>query len=74
MPLEPADASLAVVPKSQTIASEILRLAREGDVPLRPDPALAESLATLDIGRSVPPELFRAVAEVLGFLQEMNGK
>ena len=57
-----------------TPAEEILRLAREHDVPLRQDPALAGALASLDIGMTIPPELFRAVAEVLSFVCKMNGK
>ena len=56
------------------VAEEILRIARENDVPLRHDPALAGALATLDIGAQIPPELFRAVAEVLAFVYKMNGK
>lgn len=56
------------------LADEILRVARENDVPLRRDPALAGALATLDIGRQIPPELFRAVAEVLAFVYKMNAK
>ena len=56
------------------VAEEILRVARENDVPLRQDPALAGALATLDIGRQIPPELFRAVAEVLAFVYKMNAK
>ena len=56
------------------VAEEILRIARESDVPLRQDPALAGALATLDIGAQIPPELFRAVAEVLAFVYKMNGK
>jgi len=56
------------------VADEILRIARENDVPLRHDPALAGALATLDVGQQVPHELFRAVAEVLAFVYKMNGK
>lgn len=56
------------------VAEEILRIARENDVPLRQDPALAGALATLDVGQHIPPELFRAVAEVLAFVYKMNGK
>ncbi len=56
------------------VAEEILRIARESDVPLRQDPALAGALATLDIGSQIPPELFRAVAEVLAFVYKMNAK
>ena len=54
------------------LADEILRIARENDVPLRQDPALAGALATLDVGRQIPPELFRAIAEVLAFVYKMN--
>ena len=73
--LNNGDMAPCVVAKGQgVIAEEILRLAREHDVPLRQDPALAGALATLDIGTSIPPELFRAVAEVLAFVYQMNGK
>jgi len=69
------DAAPTIVAKGQgMVADEILRRAREHDVPLRQDPALAGALASLDIGQSVPPELFRAVAEVLAFIYKMNGK
>ena len=56
------------------IAAEILRIARDHDIPLRQDPALAGALATLDVGGQIPPELFRAVAEVLAFVHQVNGK
>ncbi len=55
-------------------AEQILRLAQEHGIPLRRDPALASALSTLDLGTSVPPELFRAVAEVLAFVYKLNGK
>lgn len=55
-------------------ADEILRTARDHDIPLRQDPALAGALASLDIGRQIPPELLRAVAEVLSFVYKVNGK
>ena len=57
-----------------TVADEILRIARDYDIPLRSDPALAGALATLNVGQKIPPELFRAVAEVLAFVHKMNGK
>ena len=56
------------------VGEEILRLARRHDIPLRQDPALAAALSQLDPGVSVPPELFRAVAEVLAFVHRVNGK
>ena len=60
--------------QQNSVADEIRRIARENDVPLREDPALAEALATLSIGEGIPPELFRAVAEVLAFVCRVNGK
>lgn len=60
--------------QQNSVADEILQIARENDVPLRDDPALAEALATLSIGEGVPPELFRAVAEILSFVSRVNGK
>lgn len=56
------------------LAAEILQIARENDIPLREDPALAEALATLSVGERVPPELFRAVAALLAFVCRVNGK
>ena len=57
-----------------SVADEILRLARDHDIPLRHDPVLAGALATLDIGSQIPPELFRAVAQVLAFVYSVNRK
>ncbi len=72
---EEGDFSPRVVATGQGyLAEEILRLARENDIPLRQDPALAGALATLDVGAQIPPELFRAVAEVLAFVYKMNGQ
>ena len=55
-------------------AERILKIAREHDIPLREDAALAGALAQMDVGASIPPELFRAVAEVLAFVYRMSGK
>ncbi len=54
-------------------ADDILRIARENDVPLRSDPALVGALATFDVGFQLPPEMYRAVAEVLAFVYGLEG-
>ena len=63
-----------LIVRQETAAEEVLRLARDHDIPLRQDPALAGALATLDIGGQIPPELFRAVAALLAFVYNVNGK
>jgi flagellar biosynthesis protein len=56
------------------IAEKIIALAREAGVPIHEDRDLAAMLAALDIDMEIPPELYRAVAEVLAFLYQLNKK
>jgi flagellar biosynthesis protein len=55
------------------IAERILAVADEHGVPIHRDPALAEALAGLELDREIPPALFAAVAEVIGFLYRLQG-
>jgi flagellar biosynthesis protein len=54
------------------IADRILAAAHEAGVPVRHDPALAEALATLDLGDEVPPALWAAVAETLAWAYRLD--
>lgn len=54
------------------VAERILEAARAAGVPVREDPALAEILGRLDPGEEIPPETFRAVAEILAFLYRLD--
>jgi flagellar biosynthesis protein len=56
------------------IAEKILETAREHNVPLQEDAALATALSKLDIGREIPKELYVAVAHVLAFAWSIAGK
>ncbi|MGD8430318.1 MAG: EscU/YscU/HrcU family type III secretion system export apparatus switch protein [Ectothiorhodospiraceae bacterium] len=56
------------------VAEEIMRLAQEHDVPLRPDRDLVEVLAQVDLNREIPEMLYRAVAEVIAFAYFVKGK
>jgi flagellar biosynthesis protein len=58
---------------SGELAQRILALARAHDVPVREDPDLLELLAACDLGQEIPSELYRVVAELLAFLQRLNG-
>lgn len=50
------------------IAKRILELAEEHGVPIHRDDSLVEILSKLDLGYEIPPETYRAVAEILAFL------
>ena len=56
------------------LAEKIIAVARENDIPLYEDKSLVQVLDALDIDMNIPPELYRAVAEVLIFIYRLNGK
>ncbi|MEC4684954.1 MAG: EscU/YscU/HrcU family type III secretion system export apparatus switch protein [Nitrospirota bacterium] len=69
------DAAPKVVARGRGwLAERIIALAREHGVPIHEDKALVEILSTLDMYEETPPELYRAVAEVLTFIYKMNGR
>jgi flagellar biosynthetic protein FlhB len=54
------------------IAARIRELAREHSVPLVENPPLAQALYKhVDVGREIPPNLYRAVAEVLAYIYKL---
>jgi flagellar biosynthesis protein len=56
------------------IAERIIETAREHNVPLQEDAALASALSRLDLGREIPRELYVAVAHVLAFAWAITDK
>ena len=54
------------------VAERIIELAREEGVPISEDPDLVGALIQLDFDEEVPPELYKAVAEILAFAYRMN--
>lgn len=56
------------------IAEKILDLAEKEGIPIAEDPDLVTALAQLDLNYEIPPELYRAVAEILAFAYRINNK
>lgn len=56
------------------VAARIVQTAREHNVPLQEDAALAATLSRLELGREIPRELYVAVAQVLAFAWGVAGK
>ncbi len=56
------------------IADKILEVAKEHNVPLKQDSQLVEVLSAIDLNREIPPELYKAVAEILAFVYRMSKK
>ena len=49
-----------------------LRPGQKKDVPFYQDNKLAETLSKLQIGDTIPPELYDVVAEILVFVDDMD--
>lgn len=54
------------------VADRIIEKAKEAEVPLYEDSKLAGTLAKLEIGEMIPPELYDVVAEILVFVSDMD--
>lgn len=54
------------------VADEIVRIAKENDIPLHQDAGLVEALARLDITDVLPRELYAVVAEVLAYVFRLD--
>jgi flagellar biosynthesis protein len=68
-----ADHAPRVVAKGKGyLADKIIDVAREHDIPMYKDKNLVQVLEALDLETEIPPELYRAVAEVLAFIYRLN--
>ena len=69
------DKSPRVIAKGRGgIAEKIIAVAEANNVPLYEDKNLIQVLEALELETEIPPELYRAVAEVLAFIYRLNEK
>jgi len=75
-PMEKETLLIACVAKGvDALALRIRALAEENDVAVVENPPLARALhATVEIDEPVPPEHFKAVAQVIGYVMRLQGK
>lgn len=56
------------------LADKILELARQHKIPIRQDKNLIQILSRLDLNQEVPPEVYKAVAEILAFIYRLSNR
>ena len=56
------------------VAENILELAKKSTIPVYQNKTLVNMLMALDIDREIPPELYRAIAEVMAYVYRMDKK
>ena len=66
------DAPTVIASGKGALAEKIIEKAQEAAVPIHEDSKLAETLSNLEIGESIPPELYEVVAEILIFVDAMD--
>ena len=72
---EEADAPIVIAKGADYLAQKIKEIARENNVEIVENKPLARMLyANVEVGEMVPPELYKAVAEVLAYVYHLKGK
>lgn len=67
------DGAPKVVAKGKGIVAEkIVEIAKEAGVPILEDRDLVEFLIALDVGEEIPPNLYKAVAEILVYVYKIT--
>lgn len=56
------------------IAQKIIQLALDNDIEIRQDADLIQILRAVDIDEEIPLEAFAAVAEIISYIYQQNGK
>jgi flagellar biosynthesis protein len=56
------------------IANNIIKIAQDNDLPIRKDEDLVELLSKLDIDKEIPPNMYKAVAEIFSFIYDITKK
>lgn len=73
--VEDEDAAPRVIAKGRgSVAEQILKIAKENDVPDYEDGELVRLLENIDLDAEIPHELFYAIAEVLVFIYQLEKK
>jgi len=53
-------------------AKNIIKIAKKKGIPIQEDKDLVEMLSKIELDREIPPNLYKAVAEVFIFLHKMT--
>ncbi|MES1147800.1 MAG: EscU/YscU/HrcU family type III secretion system export apparatus switch protein [Bradyrhizobium guangdongense] len=68
-------AAPVVVAKGKgAIGAKIVEIAKAHDIPIEENEVLAGALSKVELGEEIPPDLYKAVAEVLVFVLRLSGR
>ena len=53
-------------------ASNIIKIAKEKNIPIKKDEDLIELLSQIDIDKEIPDSMYKAVAEIFSFIYDLS--
>ena len=59
---------------SGEVAKKIIEMAKKSDIHMQEDASLVSNLMDIDLGESIPPQLYAVIAEILLLLEELDEK
>lgn len=65
-------APLVVASGRGALAQALVKKALDLDIPIHPDGELAELLGDVEVGRSIPEELYEVVAQIMAMVYRMD--
>lgn len=69
------DSAPIVTAKGQgTTASNIIKIAKDNNIPIQKDEDLIELLSKIDIDKEIPNSMYKAVAEIFSFIYKLSKK
>lgn len=54
------------------VAQKIMELAKQNHIQIQEDESLVSNLLNIDLGESIPPQLYAVIAEILILLEELH--
>ena len=54
------------------IAQEIIRIAKKNGIPIKKDEDMVELLSKIEINQEIPPNMYKAIAEVFSFIYQIS--
>jgi len=55
-------------------ANNIIKIARDNNIPIKKDEDLVELLSKIDIDKEIPGSMYKAVAEIFAFIYDLANK
>lgn len=69
-----SNAPVVVAKGKGSIGERIVEIAKANDIPIEENEVLAGALSKVELGEEIPPDLYKAVAEVLVFVLRLSGR